>query len=76
MPTYNYRCPTHEVFEIVQKIKDHAEANCPHCGVVCKQVLTSAPTLDVEGMAKAGCPGAYEQVGDRITKRHIEAGQY
>lgn len=75
MPTYNYRCEEHEVFEKFQRIKDHAAANCPHCGVVCKQVLIDAPSLDVEGMADAGCPGAFHTSGDRITKRHTEAGQ-
>lgn len=37
--------------------------------------LPAAPKLDIAGMARAGCPGAYETVGDQITKRHKDAGQ-
>ena len=75
MPTYNYRCDTHDVFETRQRIKDHAAAKCPHCEVLCKQVLLSAPGLDIEGMADIGMPGAFSVSGDRMTKRHNDAGQ-
>ena len=75
MPLYDYRCKDHGVFELKQSIKDHARAECPTCGSECKQVLISAATLDIEGMADAGCPGAFETSGNRITKRHVEAGQ-
>lgn len=75
MPTYNYRCDEHDVFELVQRMADHAEGECPTCGKVCPQVLTSAPGLDLEAMARVGMPGAYETVGDRITNRHLKAGQ-
>ena len=75
MPTYSYRCPEDGTFEKVQRIIDHARAECPTCGEVVRQILTSAPGLDIEAMAKVGMPGAWEKVGDRITKRHIDAGQ-
>lgn len=75
MPTYNYSCSKCGVFEKFQKIKDHARADCPTCGSESSQVHVSAPTLDIEGMADAGCPGALETSGDRMTKRHMEAGQ-
>ena len=75
MPTYSYRCPEHGVFDDFKKIKDRAKANCPHCEIICKQVHVGAPTLDIEGMADAGCPGAFETSGNRMTKRHKEAGQ-
>jgi len=75
MPTYSYRCEKDGDFELIQRMKDHAEGECPTCGSKCKQVLTSAPGLDLEAMARAGMPGAWETVGDRITKRHVDAGQ-
>ena len=75
MPTYDYRCKEHGAFELFQSMKDHARADCPTCGSGSKQVLTAAPGLDIEAMARAGMPGAFELVGDRITKRHREAGQ-
>ncbi len=75
MPLYDYKCTEHGEFELQQKMVNHAKAKCPHCGSTSKQVLLSAPTLDIEGMADAGCPGAFITSGDRITKRHTEAGQ-
>lgn len=75
MPTYDYRCTGCGDFDKMQRMVDHAWADCPTCGSDCKQVLKSAPGLDLEAMARAGMPGAYETVGDRIHKRHIDAGQ-
>ena len=75
MPTYSYRCTEHGDFDMIQRMADHAAAPCPDCGETAKQVLTSAPGLDLEAMAKIGMPGAWETVGDRITKRHRDAGQ-
>ena len=75
MPLYDYKCAEHGVFELQQKMVSHAKAKCPHCGKTSKQVFVSAPGLDIEGMADAGCPGAFWTSGDRMTKRHIEAGQ-
>lgn len=75
MPTYSYRCDEHGDFDLLQRMKDHARADCPTCGSGSKQVLTAAPSLDLESMARAGMPGAYETVGDRIHKRHVDAGQ-
>jgi len=55
---------------------DHAEGECPTCQSSCTQVITSAPGLDIEAMAKVGMPGAWETVGDRITKRHRDVQQH
>jgi putative FmdB family regulatory protein len=73
VPTYNYRCNVDGYFEKIQKIADHASAPCPACGNVSKQVLLVPPMLDTEGMADAGCPGAFELSSDRMTKRHLDA---
>jgi len=77
MPTYDYRCEEHGYFELQQRMADHAEGECPTCGTVCKQVVKSVAKhgLDLEAMSRVGMPGAYETVGDRITKRHRQAGQ-
>jgi len=75
MPTYDYKCEEHGYFELVQPMIQHAKGVCPTCLADCKQVLKRAPTLDIEGMADAGCPGAFELSGDRMTKRHRSAGQ-
>lgn len=75
MPTYDYKCSEHGYFELKQSMSEHAEGECPHCGETCKQVLTRPPVLDIEAMADIGMPGAFEKSGDRMTKRHEEAGQ-
>jgi len=75
MPTYSYRCSEDGTFDLLQSMDKHARAECPTCGEVCSQVLLSAPTLDIWAMAKAGMPGAHEQVGNRLEKRHKAAGQ-
>jgi putative FmdB family regulatory protein len=75
MPRYDYKCEEHGYFELKQSMKDHARGDCPTCGSECKQVVRTAPTLDIEAMARIGMPGAFEAVGDRITKRHLNAGQ-
>ena len=75
MPTYNYRCEEHDVFELVQRMKDHKTGACPDCGATCKQVHLGAPLLMIEAMADAGCPGAFMTSGDRMTKRHRKADQ-
>ncbi len=75
MPTYSYRCVECGTFDKMQRMIDHARAECPTCESECKQVLTTPPGLDLEAMARAGMPGAWNTVGDRITKRHREAGQ-
>ncbi len=77
MPSYDYKCPTHGVFTRVKKLVEHTRVDeCPTCGLESKQVILSAPPLDMEAMADCGFPGAEETVGDRITKRHQNAGQY
>jgi len=47
---------------------------CGYCKSLMKRMVC-APSLDIEGMSKAGCPGAYETHGDRLTKRHKDSGQ-
>lgn len=73
MPMYDYKCKEHGYFEKKQQVRLHAWAHCLTCGTSCKQVLISPPGLDIEAMANAGMPGAYEMQGDRMTKRHAEA---
>ena len=75
MPTYEYRCTEHDYFTKQQRIKDHAFGPCPTCGAHSKQVLTAPPGLDIESMADVGMPGAMEISGDRLERRHIQAGQ-
>lgn len=76
MPTYSYRCAEHGTFEHLQRMKDRSEASCPSCDNTCHQIITHAPGLDIEAMANVGMPGAWEKQGDRITKRHKDAGQF
>ena len=75
MPTYDYKCGEHGYFEKQQQMKDHASAKCPQCAIPAPQVMTRAPGLDIEAMADVGMPGAFHTSGDRITKRHKDAGQ-
>lgn len=75
MPTYDYRCDEHGDFEQRNSMKDHAKGTCPTCGSESKQVIRSAPRPLIEAMADAGCPGAFMTSGDRMTKRHKQAGQ-
>ena len=72
---YDYKCEEHGYFELNQPVADHARGDCPTCGKSCKQVIRSAPALDVWGMAKVGMPGAHEKVGNDMEKRHKAAGQ-
>ena len=73
---YDYECSEHGYFELRQPMSQHAEGECPTCGATCKQVLLKPPALDTEAMADIGMPGAFSLSGDRMTKRHLEAGQY
>lgn len=75
MPLYDYRCKDHGDFILKQHMEDHARAECPTCGSWSKQVILSAPRPLIEAMADAGCPGAFMTSGDRMAKRHKEAGQ-
>lgn len=72
---YDYRCPKCGVFEdyFVRSTKVD-EQICPDCGEKMTR-LVSAPKLDLEGMARAGCPGALKTTGDRIEKRHRSVDQ-
>lgn len=76
MPLYDYKCEEHGYFTQKNAMVDHAKGVCPTCDNPSKQVILSAPGLDIEAMADIGMPGAFETSGDRMTKRHKEAGQY
>lgn len=75
MPTYNYRCTEHGVSEQTHSCAARHEATCPECDKPAKLIHLSAPSLDIEAMARAGMPGAWETVGSRITKRHTSVDQ-
>lgn len=76
MPLYDYKCSEHGYFEQKNSMADHAKGECPTCGEACPQVILTAPAPMIEAMADAGFPGAFHTSGDRITKRHRNAGQY
>ena len=76
MPTYDYKCVEHGYFEQVRRVADYAEGECPTCGEKCPQVVRSAPCLDIEAMSRAGMPGAWETVGDRLTRKHRKVSQH
>jgi len=76
MPLYDYECAEHGYFKQKNSIANYKKGDCPDCGKRGKKVILSAPGLDIEGMADAGCPSAFETSGDRLTRRHKEAGQY
>ena len=74
MPLYDFKCPEHGYFEEQQRLPDHTGfASCLICGQEVKQVQIKAPGLDIEAMADAGMPGAFETSGDRMTERHKSA---
>lgn len=76
MPLYDYKCSEHGYFEEKNSIADRAKGVCPTCGSDAKLVILGAPRPLIEAMADAGFPGAFETSGNRMTKRHKEAGQY
>ena len=76
MPLYDYKCTKHGYFTLKQNMTDHARGTCPTCKSDCKQVILTAPAPLIEAMADAGCPGAFHTSGDRMTRRHYNAGQY
>jgi len=75
MPTYDYKCEQHGYFVCIQAMSEHRWAQCPECHKISQQVVRTPPVLDIEAMARVGMPGAFEKSGDRVTKRHIQAGQ-
>lgn len=76
MPLYDYKCSEHGYFEQKNSMADHAKGTCPTCESASPQVIRKAPRPLIEAMADAGCPGALHTSGDRMTKRHYDAGQY
>ena len=74
---YDYRCTAcGEVDENRFVLSSEADdQTCESCSGEAIRLI-SAPRLDIAGMAKAGCPGAYETVGDRITKSHRSVDQH
>lgn len=73
---YDYRCEACGSFE-EDKFVRASEADDQTC--LCGAKLTKlvcAPRLDIAGMAAAGCPGAYETVGNQLEKRHRSVDQH
>ena len=77
MPTYDYKCEEHGYFEKAQvPMADcRKDQPCPECNKYSKKVILTAPQPMIEAMADAGCPGAFMTSGDRLEKRHRDAGQ-
>jgi len=76
MPTYDYLCKEHGYFELRQPMALHKQANCPRCYKGCGQVLLKPPGLDYDRMGNdPDLPTAWERKGDRLTKKHRDAGQ-
>lgn len=76
MPTYDYKCEEHGYFEAIRPMSECTKPSpCPECGNDSKKVILTAPKPLIEAMADAGCPGAFMTSGDRMTKRHRDAGQ-
>ena len=74
MPLYDFQCKDHGWFERRQRLPEHTgRYECPVCGKLVPQVHIHPPGLDIEAMADAGMPGAFELSGDRMTKRHLDA---
>lgn len=78
MPTYSYKCSDDGYFTVhgVPMSKYKEPHPCPICGEDAVKVILDAPRPLIEAMADAGCPGALHTSGDRMTKRHYDAGQY
>ena len=75
MPNYDYKCTEHGYFEATHRIADSTTSPCPECNQESKKVILRAPRPMIEAMADAGCPGAFMTSGDRLEKRHRDAGQ-
>lgn len=46
MPLYDYKCPTHGVFQELARMADHDKpCQCPHCGTNSPRVITLPPQL-------------------------------
>ena len=48
MPLYEYQCPTHGTFEVIQKFSDAPLTTCPNCGAEVTKLL-SAPAIQFKG---------------------------
>lgn len=40
MPTYEYRCPKGHHFELIQKMSEEPQAECPECGSISERLLS------------------------------------
>ena len=40
MPIYEYRCPIHDKFEVIQQLNSKKECLCPKCGKESNRVLS------------------------------------
>ena len=74
---YDYQCTVCDAVDEDRWVRgaDADEQTCELCGEGAKRLLC-APRLDLEGMARAGCPGALETTGDRIEKKHRSVDQH
>jgi putative FmdB family regulatory protein len=74
---YDYRCLA--CGNIVEDKFVHSDVAddqyCDECEGKMKRLLC-APSLDITGMAAAGCPGAHEKVGNDLEKKHRAVDQH
>jgi putative FmdB family regulatory protein len=72
---YDYRClACGNVQERRVRASEADAQECDECTGKMKRLM-SAPPLGIHSMANAGCPGAYETVGNQYEKRHRREDQ-
>lgn len=73
---FDYRCTWCGEYDTNRFVRSsESDDQMCECGGKLKKLL-SAPRLDIAGMAKAGCPGAYETIGNKIEKQHTAVDQH
>lgn len=80
MPTYEYRCPSCGVFEVLQRISEKRLQTCPDCGEEVKKLI-SKPTVIFNGSgfyttdyANGSSPanGSHDQSGEKSKEEKTE----
>lgn len=72
---FDYRCEScGAVEEKFVRSSEQDDQMCD-CGEPMKRLI-AAPKLDIVGMAAAGCPGAYETVGNNLERQHRTVDQH
>ena len=71
---YEHRCENGHVSTHYVRYEEKEQV-CPECET-CATRIISAHKVDLYGLSKAGCPGAYERVGNDITRRHKSVDQH